>query len=386
MSNMAEAGGAPASPPQFVVEWTTDPRWPPQPDPEAVRVRIVVAHPSFLPFLTLAEQVEAVLRYRGLWDEEGPGRITEVLQDLSVPGPHARGDLVALARVRPRHPCWSPSVGWRLALAQELASDPSAKPKAPDNKSWIVAALDLRQGWTPAAQDCVGKFLRGWSNSRGRVSFVTDDQNFAKYLWSHAKQAVDVPPSKEPPAARPAPSPGPWDWAVWMTFKEGCRRPLWLSKEMDVLASLLGFFGHAFAASWAETTSYSVRAVLFLLLVLICLLFQERLWAKRKDVMRWFGPSGKWSHASSTYRWKLTRNAAAAMETFASCLMGGGAGILIDLVCGSQGAAAVVVFADFVVSLLSGILAFLWLTWGAPRWAIHPFADLARWFGSLARS
>ena len=61
---------------RFQARVVEDPALPPGPDVTGPgRVRRVVASPKFLPFLTLSEQVEAILRWRGIWDQDGPRKV-----------------------------------------------------------------------------------------------------------------------------------------------------------------------------------------------------------------------------------------------------------------------------------------------------------------------
>ncbi len=139
----------------------------------------VPAAPEFVPFLTLREQLETVIRYRGVWNAESAKRIDQLLADLS--DPHSgRPDMLALAAERPSTWESRPDVSWRVGLARELALAPTNGRETPDPLLLIALKLrEARPGWSWRVATHVGRVLSLWSKQTGKVAMVVDTEAFA---------------------------------------------------------------------------------------------------------------------------------------------------------------------------------------------------------------
>jgi hypothetical protein len=152
----------------------------------------------FTKYLTLAEQIESVLRYHGKGAEEAGRYAVRILTELSDPAVPGLPELVRWGRCLPSAEV-PDDVLWRVGFARTLAAIPT-------NITTSLLLVSLRakvlfkmtSRWR--VKDQIGRYLHQWSRTVSSVSLIVDDKDFANQF---ADTTVPALPAHSHPTPHP---------------------------------------------------------------------------------------------------------------------------------------------------------------------------------------
>ena len=163
--------------------------------------------PAPCKFLTLAEQVESMLRFDGRWGPDAARLFEKELADMSDPAVPGLPELVGWVRTRsdadfPAH------VRWRVNLAREVVGYAHG-PAAGDytHKLKLTAELWARNDdWPVPVLEIVGRWLSAWARLKGTAELKTDRDVF-RGIADHVDGKAPTPAAQTATAPTPvAPS------------------------------------------------------------------------------------------------------------------------------------------------------------------------------------
>lgn len=136
-----------------------------------------VAFPRPCKFLTLAEQVESMLRFDGRWGRDAARQFEKTLRDLSDPAEVPVPELVTWVR-KPSTADFPAHVRWRVNLARADVAFQCRPNIDVSVRHQLTAELWATDDWPPPVLEIVGRWLSAWARLGGTARLKTDCNSF----------------------------------------------------------------------------------------------------------------------------------------------------------------------------------------------------------------
>ncbi|MBX9625761.1 MAG: hypothetical protein K2X82_18320 [Gemmataceae bacterium] len=136
-----------------------------------------IAFPRPCKFLTLAEQVESMLRFDGRWSLDAARQFEKALRDLSDPAEVPVPELVRWVR-KPSTDDFPAHVRWRVNLARADVAFQCRPNIDLSVRHQLTAEIWAADDWPPPVLEVVGRWLSAWARLGGTAHLKTDCNSF----------------------------------------------------------------------------------------------------------------------------------------------------------------------------------------------------------------